>query len=95
MPAPSARAGSLTGLFALLAIASFFEGFDTMLASLVLPNLGRFGMTVAPAAVGSAAAALGSTGDAVTILGLAAVLALPALARWLPETRGTRLDAAG
>ena len=41
MPSPSAREGSLTGLFALLAVASFFEGFDTMLASLVLPNLGR------------------------------------------------------
>lgn len=55
---------------------------------------GRFGMTLAPAAVGSAAVALGSTGDAVTILGLASALALPALARWLPETRGTRLDGA-
>ena len=56
--------------------------------------LGRLGMTIGPALVGTLAVGLGSTGDAVTLLVLLDLAALPAIALLLPETRGVRLGAA-
>ena len=53
--------------------------------------LGRLGMVVGPPLVGAAAAAVGSTGEAVALLSLAN-LALVPLALWLvPETRGVEI----
>ena len=53
--------------------------------------LGRWGLVLGPAAVGSLAAGLGSTADAVTLLAFANLIALPALVWMIPETRGISL----
>ena len=55
--------------------------------------LGRLGMTLGPKSVGMLAASLGSTGDAVALLGALNLLAIPAIAAALPETRATKLSA--
>ena len=53
--------------------------------------LGRWGMVLAPAAVGALAARLGSTSEAVSILAFTNLIALPALIWVIPETRGISL----
>jgi len=63
-------------------------------ASGITHNLiGRLGMTLGPKSVGMLAASLGSTGDAVALLGALNLLAIPAIAAALPETRATKLSA--
>lgn len=53
--------------------------------------LGRMALVIGPPIVGSLAAALGSTGDAVALLSLSNLVLVP-LALWLvPETRGAEL----
>lgn len=52
--------------------------------------IGRLGMFLGPRAVGALAVSYG-TGDAVALLGLAHLVALPLLLVLLPETRGTAL----
>ena len=54
--------------------------------------IGRLGMTLGPKSVGMVAAALGSTGEAVALLGLLNLLVVPIIARTLPETAGAALD---
>ena len=56
--------------------------------------IGRLGMALGPKAVGFLAATHG-TGEAVAMLGVLHLLALPLIVLWLPETRGTELAAAG
>ena len=53
--------------------------------------LGRWGMVVGPLAVGALAGSMGSTADAVTLLALANLLALPVLFWMIPETRNVDL----
>ena len=62
-------------------------------AALGLTNnlLGRLGLVVGPLLTGSLAAALGSTGDAVTLLALVNLAAVPVVLLALPETRGVPL----
>jgi MFS family permease len=57
--------------------------------------LGRWGLVLGPPLTGWLAERLGSTGDAVTWLALASVLALPLPLWLLPETRGARLEQVG
>jgi putative MFS transporter len=53
--------------------------------------LGRWGQVAAPVAVGQLAAVFGSTAQAVTVLALVNLLALPLLRWGLPETRAARV----
>ena len=55
--------------------------------------LGRIGLVLGPLATGWLAARLGSTGDAVSWLALANLLAVPLVLGLVPETRGTDLSA--
>ncbi len=57
--------------------------------------LGRWGMVIGPSVTGATAAALGSTGDAVTLLAFSNLLAIPLVLFLLPETRGIAIDRAG
>jgi putative MFS transporter len=55
--------------------------------------LGRIGLVLGPLATGRLAAALGSTGDAVTWLSLVNLACVPVFLWLVPETRGTQLGA--
>jgi len=57
--------------------------------------LGRWGLVIGPSVTGATAAALGSTGDAVTLLGLSNLVAIPLVLYLLPETRGIAIEQAG
>ena len=54
--------------------------------------LGRLGFVVGPLTSGALAARLGSTGDAMAWLALLNAACIAVVARWIPETRGTRLS---
>lgn len=53
--------------------------------------LGRFGMVIAPWLAGRLAEQLGSTGDAISMLALLPLAALPLAWLAIPETRSTRI----
>jgi len=57
--------------------------------------LGRWGLVIGPTVTGAAAAALGSTGNAVSLLGLANLIAIPLILYLVPETRGIAIEEAG
>jgi putative MFS transporter len=92
---------ALIGLSGLWTIASTItaELYPTELRAVALGItnhlLGRIGLVLGPLAAGRLAAALGSTGDAVTWLSLVNLACVPVFLWLVPETRGTRLDAAG
>jgi putative MFS transporter len=54
--------------------------------------LGRWGIVVGPAIAGALATFLDSTGDAISLLAVVNLLALPVILLVLPETRGVALD---
>jgi putative MFS transporter len=54
--------------------------------------VGRLGLVVGPQAVGALSVRLDSTGDAVSLLALLNLVAIPLLFYALPETRGVALD---
>jgi putative MFS transporter len=95
------------GYWALMALAGLWpiastitaELFPTELraASLGITNhlLGRIGLVIGPLVTGRLAAALGSTGDAVTWLALANAACVPVFLWLVPETRGAVLAPAG
>jgi putative MFS transporter len=53
--------------------------------------LGRWGLVIAPAAVGWLAGSLGTTADAVSFLVLGNLLCIPVVVIFMPETRGIDL----
>lgn len=95
----------VAGYFGMVALGGMWAVAQTVSAELfptelrataggITHNLiGRLGMTLGPKAVGMLAVSLGSTGDAVALLCLANLVAIPVIAATLPETRGTRLGA--
>ncbi len=52
--------------------------------------IGRIGLVIGPIMAGSLSAALGSTADAITLLGISTLLVLP-IVWWLPETNAIDL----
>jgi putative MFS transporter len=93
----------VVGYFAMLSLGGMWALAQTISAELfpteirataggITHNLiGRLGMTLGPKSVGLLAATLESTGEAVALLGLLNLLAIPIIAKTLPETAGSEL----
>lgn len=93
----------IAGYFGMLALGGMWAVAQTISAELFPTEIrataggithhliGRLGMTLGPKSVGLLAVALGSTGEAVALLGLLNLLAIPVIARTLPETAGSAL----
>ena len=95
----------VAGYFGMVALGGMWAVAQTISAELfptelrataggITHNLiGRLGMTLGPKLVGVLAVTVGSTGQAVALLGALNLIAIPLIAAMLPETRGQDLSA--